>query len=794
MKIKTRLRINILLPLTAFLLIAFVTVENYRNETALTLKRNTVREFSFGVFELDLLTMSYIQNPEERPRVQWERKYKWLQEHIKGVSFEEPEQNERFSNIKNNLERMGFLFNWLVELSGEKGGLDPELARQRKERLAGQLIVRAGAVSTDCGDLLVYMNKKIKAMSERALLLVLSVTGALIVLTVASINLINRRIGSSLDRLREGTEIIGAGNLDYRTGMEADDEIGELSLAFDTMTASLKETTVSRNELAAEVMERKRAEERVLHQNAVLDGIGRIFRETLAAESEEQLGRACLAIAEEVTGSKFGFIDEIGPDGFLHDIAISDPGWKVCTMYDKTGHRRPPGNFKVQGIYGRVFLDGRGFFTNDPASHPDSIGTPEGHPPLTAFLGAPLVHAGKTIGMVGVGNREGGYREEDLNALEALAVAIVEAFMRKRAETALYESEEDLNRAQAVAHTGSWRLNVQRNELVWSDETYRLFGIPRGTPLTYEAFLAAVHPDDREYLDREWQAALSGEPYDIEHRIIVEGQVKWVRERAELEFDEKGGMLGGFGTVQDMTERKRAEEKLRRAMEELERSNKELEQFAYVASHDLQEPLRAISGYVQLLQKRYRGKLDKDADDFINFAVEGAHRMQNLINDLLDFSRVGTTGKPLTRTESARALGAALRNMAADIEETRAVITTHDLPLVLADEGQLVQVFQNLLSNAIKFRKKDGPPRIHVSAEHRKNEGWVFSVRDNGIGMEPKYSDKVFQIFQRLQREYGGTGIGLAICKKIVERHGGRIWVESAPGEGSTFYFTLKKG
>jgi len=189
-----------------------------------------------------------------------------------------------------------------------------------------------------------------------------------------------------------------------------------------------------------DITERKRAEETIRHQNVVLDGIGRILQMALTSETEEELGRACLAVAEEVTGSKFGFIGEVGPDGCLHDLAISDPGWELCTMYDKTGHRRPPGDFRLHGLYGKVVLDGRGFFTNAPSSHPDSSGTPEGHPKLSAFLGAPLLQDGKSFGLVGMGNREGGYRAEDLDALVALANAIVQALRRKRAEKALRAS------------------------------------------------------------------------------------------------------------------------------------------------------------------------------------------------------------------------------------------------------------------------------------------------------------------------------------------------------------------
>src|SRR5665647_2567811 len=235
------------------------------------------------------------------------------------------------------------------------------------------------------------------------------------------------------------------------------------------------------------------------------------------------------------------------------------------------------------------------------------------------------------------------------------------------------------------------------------------------------------------------------------------------------------------------------EEKEKRAAE-LIIVNKELEQFAYVASHDLQEPLRMVASYTQLLERRYKDKLDQDANDFIQYAVDGANRMQKLINDLLDYSRTTSRGKDFTKVDISQVLGQTISNLQQLIIKNNALITNEDLPELKADESQIMRVFQNLIVNAIKFKKKSEIPKIYISCK-KKNEFYEFAVRDNGIGIEMQYHERVFTIFQRLHsiKDYPGTGIGLSICKRIVERHGGKIWFESKENEGTTFYFTLKK-
>jgi light-regulated signal transduction histidine kinase (bacteriophytochrome) len=297
-------------------------------------------------------------------------------------------------------------------------------------------------------------------------------------------------------------------------------------------------------------------------------------------------------------------------------------------------------------------------------------------------------------------------------------------------------------------------------------------------------------------------------PLTIRHES---GRLTDVLYNATVYKNEAGEVQGVFAAARDITEKKKAEEELtrhrlhleelveertgelQRAMEDLKRSNEELGQFAYVASHDLQEPLRMVTGHVQLLARRYKGKLDADAEEFIGFAVDGVTRMQQLIVDLLAYSRVGTKGKPFATVDMEAVLGDAMTDLSRAIEESGAAVTHDPLPKVQGDATQLTQLMQNLIGNAIKFRS-ERRPEVHVSA--CDDDGRVlFSVKDNGIGMESQYLDRIFIIFQRLHTrdKYPGTGIGLAICKKIVERHGGRVWVESSLGEGSTFFFRLNQ-
>ena len=363
-------------------------------------------------------------------------------------------------------------------------------------------------------------------------------------------------------------------------------------------------------------------------------------------------------------------------------------------------------------------------------------------------------------------------------------------------DRALRESDERLNLALTSSGVGTWKLNAVENSLIWDDHMHALFRLePKTFPGRFEDLLDLVHADDRDRVKEVVAETLAkGTPYDTDHRVMwPDGTIRWLAARGKVYRDPEGQPLGMTGVCWDITKEKRAEKKLRTLLGELERSNKELEQFAYVASHDLQEPLRMVSSYTQLLEQRYRDKLDDNAREFINYAVDGARRMQRLINDLLEFSRVSTRGRKLEAVDANEVLGAVRANLGAAIENAGALVTNEELPTVTADPTQLSQLLQNLIGNAIKFHGAKAP-RVHLAACERNGE-WVFTVKDNGIGIGPDYFDRIFVIFQRLHAaaDYPGTGIGLAVCKRIVERHGGRIWVESQPGNGATFSFSIPK-
>ena len=395
----------------------------------------------------------------------------------------------------------------------------------------------------------------------------------------------------------------------------------------------------------------------------------------------------------------------------------------------------------------------------------------DGTPAFIEVNGAPIIVDGKVVGM------QGCFRD------------ITE---RRQMEEELRESEERYRTLVEQAPDAILTLNTTGVITSVNDASLRSIGYERDEIVgKHLSRLGAIKPSDLPgYLKIFAQLLKEGstEPFEVQFHH-KDGSLLWGEVSASVLY--VGGRRSGLQVIwRNTTERRRMEGELKKTMEDLKRSNKDLESFAYIAAHDLQEPLRLVASYVQLLEKRYKGRLDQDADEYIDYAINGTKRLQNMINGLLALSRVGTRGQPFKPTDFEAVLGRVLTNLQVKMEEEEAVVTHGPLPTIRADASQMESLFQNLIENAVKFRGEP-PPRIHITATQERG-GWRLSVRDNGIGIEPKHQKQIFDVFRPVHgRKYPGTGIGLSICKKIVERHGGRIWVESQPGEGSTFIFTI---
>ena len=391
---------------------------------------------------------------------------------------------------------------------------------------------------------------------------------------------------------------------------------------------------------------------------------------------------------------------------------------------------------------------------------------------VAAFIGAALVFARQ----IGLSWRR---QQRDMAALEA--------------------SREDLRQAQEIANLGSYTYDLVADQWTSSAILDGIFGIDEQYPRDAAHWIALVAPESRQDMAQYLNAIVAERwDFDREYPIIrhSDGQPCWVHGKGKFRLDATGAPIALVGTIQDVTWRKAAEAESLHHLAEVERSNADLEQFAYVASHDLREPLRMISSYISLLERRYADQLDQDGRDFLGFACDGALRMDRLVLDLLDFSRVARRGAPIVAMRVRPTIDQVIHDLTPVIDESGALVTldaTLDSPRVAGDAGQVARLFQNLIGNAIKYRAEGRRPEIRIGCA-RCGDLWEFRVADNGIGIAPQYFERVFGIFQRLhtRERYDGTGIGLAICKKIVERHGGTIWIASEPDIGSTFHFTLR--
>jgi PAS domain S-box-containing protein len=386
-----------------------------------------------------------------------------------------------------------------------------------------------------------------------------------------------------------------------------------------------------------------------------------------------------------------------------------------------------------------------------------------------------------------------GTLSEKENKCHAMLINITE---RRYFETQLRDSRDKMNMALENASIGIWELDLNTEVMIWDERMERIFGLSPGTyDGTFASFLNYITEDDIPYVKESFRISeAKNTPFEAVFKIINNnGEIRYLNSKALIYKDKPGGFVKMSGVCFDVTGMQKGVEKtLFKLNQDLRRSNRDLESFAYVASHDLQEPLRMVSSFTQLLADHFKETLDEDVKDYIRFAVDGAKRMSELIYDLLTYSRIQSTGREFSRVDMNIVLENVIQNLSIYITEKNATITSDKLPVILADEYQMGQLMQNLVNNAMKFSNL--PPKIYISCKD-ESERYIFSVKDNGIGIEREYFERIFKMFQRLsdRETYEGNGIGLAICKRIVERHGGDIWVESEPGKGTIFHFTLSK-
>jgi PAS domain S-box-containing protein len=676
----------------------------------------------------------------------------------------------------------------------------------------------------------------------------------IIVIVLSSITAfsIAQSISEPIKLLSAGAEIIGSGNLDYKVGTSHKDEIGQLSRTFDKMTSDLKQTLASRDELNKEIAERRKKEEELYKLNRTLRAIGNSNQAMMHAEHESQYIQEVCDIIVKDCGHAMVWVGYAENDEAKSVRPVAHSGFEKG--YLETLKITWADTERGRGPTGTAIRTGKTCFCRNMLTDPAfelwrAEALKRGY---SSSIVLPLLNGDKAFGTLTIYSKEADpFSQDEVYLLTELASdlsygigAIRLRIARDEAEKALQLERERLDLALRSASMGVWRWEVIENKRYFDDQTCYLLGL---NPSTFtgstEEFFGVVNPDDRDKLRRALARTIEiNAPYESEYQVTwPDGTVHYLAARGRLVRDDQGRPVKINGVIWDITERKRMEDELRKSRDELEirvkertaeldeavadlqkqveyrikaqaelkeyqlhledlvkqrteelvRSNKDLEQFAYVASHDLQEPLRAVSGFVELLRRNLEKSLDAKSNEYMNFSIDGAKRMQLLINGLLEYSRIGTQGKKPRQTDSKTAVDEAVARLHTSITESGAKVTADNLPVIHFDDTQLAQLFQNLIGNAIKFHS-DVPPDIHISASHQNN-AWRFAVRDNGIGIEPQYAQRIFMIFQRLhtRKVYPGTGIGLSICKKIVERHGGRIWVESTLGNGSAFYFTV---
>ncbi|MEW6054389.1 MAG: PAS domain S-box protein [Nitrospirota bacterium] len=582
-------------------------------------------------------------------------------------------------------------------------------------------------------------------------------------------------IGEAIHRFSADEELTR-----YRTHLE--ELVKERTELLDIANRGLREEIIVRRQAerllhdALEESERSRKEIAALLEAAHAVMKYQDFRDAASAIFDS---------CKKLLGAGSGYIALLSKDGTENDVLFLDAGSTPCTV-------SPDLPMPVRGLRAEAYRRATVVYENAFAGSRWEQFMPAGHVRLENVLFAPLTYENSVVGLLGLANKPGGFTDNDARVVSGFSELASIALINKRAEETIRRSEEYFRLLIENAMDVVTIVEADGTIRYQSPSIEHVLGYSRRDLVGRNAF-EFVHPDDLQDARNSFSHLVHrpGANFFIQMRYLHKDRSWRILEASGKNLLDNPVVAGIVVTSRDITERNRAEQELIELTNELRRSNADLQQFAYAASHDLQEPLHVVAGFVKLLEKRYKDRLDEKAREFIDYSLEGVERMQMLIRDLLAYSQVGEKGKRFTRTSASEALETAIHNLHSALGESNAKVTYDLLPTVMADASQLSRLFQNLIGNALKFRSRERP-EIHISAERKPNE-WVFSVRDNGIGIAPKNLDRIFIVFQRLhsREEYEGTGIGLAICKRIVERHGGRIWAESEPGNGSVFFFSI---
>ncbi len=803
MRIRTRVKISGALTICVLLAYGAVVLHLDRSLSNLAEEVREANEIVNKITILRSLTQDYLLYHTERARRQWSAVYAEVLRLLHNPEYRVLQGESGIGDAPQKLKVMGDTFSRLMTSRPPASSANPvgEADRELQNRLTTQLLLATQDLTTRFFTLTEEINRKFlktQRLSSTMDILALCVLG---IMLISNAVFLRRAVVKPILQLHAGAERIGAGNLDHKVGSVRRDEIGELSRAFDRMTANLQQVTVSRDDLTREVEVRQQAEnalrERGEERELAIKVLGLVNAPTSLSELTHEVTQllqewsGCEAVGLRLRqGEDFPYFETRGFPAAFVKLENS-----LCAK-DRTGKllRDRAGNPVIECMCGNVvcgrfkpelpFFTPRGsFWTNsttqllaattdqDRQAHTRNRCHGEGYESVALV---PLRSGQETLGLLQFNDRnQGKFTPEKIRLFEQLGDNLASGIARRQAEA-------EISRLASFPQMNP--SPVLETDLAGAITYYNQAALEAIAKLGPGAELGELIPGDLG----EIIAAVRENPEKIFYREL---RIKDRVFAKNIYFAEPLQVMRIYSL--DITERKRAEEKLQLTLEELERSNRDLEQFAYISSHDMQEPLRKIANFSEMLAQQYRNQLDERAVRYFGYVTDGAKRMQALINDLLSYSRVGRAEFQLIPASLDDILRGTLDELHTLIKENHAEISHDALPTLKVNPHQMGQLLQNLLTNAIKFRNEH-PPRIHLSARPEGKE-WLVAIRDEGIGFDPRYAENIFQVFKRLhaKEQYPGTGIGLAICKKIVERHGGRIWAESEPGRGATFYFTI---